>query len=472
MNDTTMVSAIAGQWDDDIVPQLTEYIRIPAKSPHFDPHWDANGHIERAIRLAEWWARRQPVRNLVLEIVRLPGRTPLIYFDVPGTAATDRTVLLYGHLDKQPEMVGWRDGYGPWDPLLEGGKLYGRGGADDGYAIFAALCAIGALQARGIAHARCVGIIETCEESGSFDLPAYLDALAPRMGHVDFVVGLDSGCGDYERLWSTTSLRGLVGGVLTVDVLTEGVHSGDASGIVPSSFRVARKLLDRVENAVSGQLLPTEFHVPIPAERVEQAKRAAAILGDMVFHKYPFAGSTQPTTREHVEALLNKTWRPALSITGADGLPSAADAGNVLRPCTSLKLSLRLPPTVNADEASRILQDVLETDPPYGASVRFEPESASTGWSAPPATPWLSRALDDASSRVFGKPSATIGEGGTIPFMAMLGKHFANAQFLITGVLGPHSNAHGPNEFLHVPYAKKVTACVAMAIAAHAQASG
>jgi acetylornithine deacetylase/succinyl-diaminopimelate desuccinylase-like protein len=470
VNDTTLVSAIASQWDSDIVPQLADYIRIPAKSPHFDPDWRAHGHIERAVGLAERWARRQPVRDLALEIVRMPARTPLIYFDVPGSAATDRTVLLYGHLDKQPEMVGWRAGYGPWDPLFEDGKLYGRGGADDGYAIFAALSAIGALQARGIAHARCVGIIETCEESGSFDLPAYLDALAPRMGRVDFVVGLDSGCGDYERLWSTTSLRGLVGGVLTVDVLTEGVHSGDASGVVPSSFRVARKLLDRIENSMSGLLLPAEFHVPIPAQCVEQAKHAAEILGDMVFRKYPFSGSTQAMTSEPVEALLNKTWRPALSVTGAGGLPAVADAGNVLRPRTALKLSLRLPPTADADAAARVLKDVLESDPPYGATVRFEPESASTGWSAPPTAPWLARALDDASTSVFGKPAATIGEGGTIPFMAMLGKHFSDAQFLITGVLGPHSNAHGPNEFLHVPYAKNVTACVAIAIAAHAQA--
>ena len=271
MNPEHLLSAISIQWDAEIVPQLTEYIRIPAKSPHFDPQWEINGHIERAIRLAEAWVGKQPVRGLTFEIVRLPGRTPLLYFDVAGTG--DRSVLLYGHLDKQPEMVGWREGFGPWDPLFENGKLYGRGSADDGYAVFAALAAIGALQAQGIAHSRCIGMIETCEESGSYDLPAYLDALAPQMGKVDFVVGLDSGCGDYERLWATTSLRGLAGGRLTVEVLTEGVHSGDASGIVPSSFRIARKLLDRIEDAATGHVLPAEFHAPIPAERVEQHRR-------------------------------------------------------------------------------------------------------------------------------------------------------------------------------------------------------
>ena len=466
MNPEHLLSAISIQWDAEIVPQLTEYIRIPAKSPHFDPQWEVNGHIERAIRLAEAWVGKQPVRGLTFEIVRLPGRTPLLYFDVAGTGG--RSVLLYGHLDKQPEMVGWREGFGPWDPLFENGKLYGRGSADDGYAVFAALAAIGALQAQGIAHSRCIGMIETCEESGSYDLPAYLDALAPRMGKVDFVVGLDSGCGDYERLWATTSLRGLAGGRLTVEVLTEGVHSGDASGIVPSSFRIARKLLDRIEDAATGHVLPSEFHAPIPAERVEQAGRAAEILGDIVIGKYPFADGTQPMVTDRAEALLNRTWRPALSVVGADGLPSSANAGNVLRPQTSLKLSLRLPPPIDGDHASQHLKRLLEADPPYGANVHFDHESGATGWNAPPTQAWLGRAIDEASSLFYDKPAAAMGEGGTIPFMAMLGKHFPEAQFLITGVLGPHANAHGPNEFLHVPYAKKLTACVAFVLAAHA----
>ena len=466
MNPEHLLSAISTQWDVEIVPQLTEYIRIPAKSPDFDPQWEIHGHIERAIRLAEAWVGKQPVRGLTFEIVRLPGRTPLLYFDVAGTG--DRSVLLYGHLDKQPEMVGWREGYGPWDPLFENGKLYGRGSADDGYAVFAALAAIGALQAQGIAHSRCVGMIETCEESGSYDLPAYLDTLAPRMGKVDFVVGLDSGCGDYERLWATTSLRGLAGGRLTVEVLTEGVHSGDASGIVPSSFRIIRTLLDRIEDATTGQVLPAEFHAPIPAERVEQAGRAAEILGDIVISKYPFADGTQPMVTDRAEALLNRTWRPALSVVGADGLPPSANAGNVLRPQTSLKLSLRLPPSIDGDHASQHLKRLLEADPPYGAHVHFDDESGATGWNAPPTQAWLGSAIDEASSLFYDKPAAAMGEGGTIPFMAMLGKHFPDAQFLITGVLGPRANAHGPNEFLHVPYAKKLTACVAFVLAAHA----
>ena len=466
MNSSALAATVARTWDASIVPQLVEYIRIPAKSPHFDPRWEANGHIERVIRLAEAWTRQQAVKGMTVEIIRLPGRTPVLYFDVPGRG--DSTVLLYGHLDKQPEMVGWRDGLGPWQPVIADGKLYGRGGADDGYAVFASLTAIAALQSQGIAHSRCVGLIETCEESGSYDLPAYLELLAPRMGAVDFVVGLDSGCGDYERLWATTSLRGLVGGTLTVDVLTEGVHSGDASGVVPSSFRIARAVLDRIEDSATGRLLPSILHAPIPEERVRQAKQAAAIMGETTIRKYPFADATQPMVGEHSEALLNRTWRPALSVTGADGLPAIADAGNVLRPRTALKLSLRLPPSVDGASAQDAMRKLLEANPPHGASVRFEGDEAATGWNAPPTAPWLAQALSEASQAFYGKPSAAMGEGGTIPFMAMLGKHFPQAQFLITGVLGPKSNAHGPNEFLHIPYATKLTSCVATVLAAHA----
>jgi acetylornithine deacetylase/succinyl-diaminopimelate desuccinylase-like protein len=470
MDTTRLAGAIARQWDADIVPQLTEYIRIPAKSPHFDADWQRHGHIERVIRLAESWARAQPVKGLAVEIVRLAGRTPLLFFDAPATAkAKDApTVLLYGHLDKQPEMVGWRADAGPWSPLYEDGRLYGRGGADDGYAVFAALSALGALDAQGSARSRCVGMIETCEESGSYDLPAYLDALAPRLGRVDFVVGLDSGCGDYERLWATTSLRGIAAGALTIEVLTEGVHSGDASGVVPSSFRIARAVLDRIEDPLTGRILPSEFHVPIPEERTEQARTAADILGDIVFRKYPFAGGTKPMVAGRAEALLNRTWRPALSVVGADGLPAIADAGNVLRPKTSLKLSLRLPPTLDGEGATAALKRLLEADPPHAATVRFDPDQGATGWNAPATAPWLAAALDEASKTFYDKPVAAMGEGGTIPFMAMLGRHFPDAQFLITGVLGPKSNAHGPNEFLHVPYARKLTACVARIVAAHA----
>ncbi len=465
---------IAGHWDEEIVREITEYIRVPAKSPHFDADWKAHGHIETVIRNAERWVRAQGVRGLAVEIVRIEGRTPLLFFDVPasGAAGGGPTVLLYGHLDKQPEMVGWHEGHGPWSPHMVDGKLYGRGGADDGYAVYASLAALKAVQAQGLPHARCVGVIETCEESGSYDLPAYLELLAPRLGRVDLVIGLDSGAGDYERLWQTTSLRGLAGGTLSVEVLTEGVHSGDASGVVPSSFRILRHLLDRLEDSATGRVIPAAFHATIPDERVAQARVASRILGETMVRRFPWARDTKPMVAEGAEVVLNRTWRPVLSVTGADGMPAIANAGNVLRPVTRLKLSLRLPPTVDGERAMHELKRLLEADPPHGAHVHFDAESAASGWNAPPTAPWLAAAIDAASRAHYGEPPGALGEGGTIPFMGMLGKQFPDAQFLITGVLGPKSNAHGPNEFLHVPYAKKLNACVAQVIVAHAQHGG
>jgi acetylornithine deacetylase/succinyl-diaminopimelate desuccinylase-like protein len=474
----SLAARIERQWDDDIVPQLVEYIRLPAKSPHFDRDWASNGHIEAAIRQAEKWVRAQAVPGLALEIVRIGERTPVLFFDIPATGglANERTVLFYGHLDKQPEMTGWREGLGPWVPVYEEGRLYGRGGADDGYAVFAALSAVMALDAEGVARPRCVGLIETCEESGSYDLPAYLDALAPRMGDVQLVVALDSGAGNYEQLWVTTSLRGLVNGTLEVRILEEGVHSGDAGGVVPSSFRIARQILDRIDDSRTGVVKPEAFNCDIPADRVEQARQAAAILGDSMWKRFPWASCcddqgtaslfAEPATKDPLGLVLNRTWRAALAVTGADGLPPTGSAGNVQRPFTSLKLSLRLPPLVDGPRAAEALKRTLEADPPYRARVRFDFDSAATGWNAPPVAPWLSAALDAASQANFGKPAAYMGEGGTIPFMGMLGVKFPAAQMLVTGVLGPKSNAHGPNEFLHVPYAKKVTVATAMVVAA------
>ncbi len=456
---------IGAHWDEEIVPCLTEYIRIPCKSPHFDADWQSHGHLGRAIALAKQWGEQQAIPGLTTEVIQLPGRTPLLWFEIPGDES--RTVLLYGHLDKQPEMTGWRDGLGLWTPLFEDGKLYGRGGADDGYAVFASLTALRSLHMQGIPHGRCVGLIECCEESGSYDLPFYLKALNSRVGNVDLVIGLDSGCGNYDQLWVTTSLRGLAAGTLSVEVLGEGVHSGDASGIVASSFRIARHLLDRLDDPRTGQVLPGEFHCTVPAERIEQAKLAGEVLGDSIVTKFPFVPGMRPMTQDAQQAVLARTWEPYLSVVGADGLPAIKDAGNVLRPHTSLKLSLRVPPLVDGTQATQDMKRILEAAPPYGARVRFEPDQGATGWNAPASAPWLLSALDAASQAFYSKPAVMMGEGGTIPFMAMLGKQFPRAQFLITGVLGPRSNAHGPNEFLHIPYAKKLTACVARVIAAH-----
>ena len=471
---TSLQNFVAEKWDDEIVPQLVEYIRIPNKSPMFDSDWAAHGYMDDAVKLMETWARAQDVKGMQVEVLRLQGRTPLIFVDIPASddAGTgEDCVLLYGHLDKQPEMTGWDADLGPWTPVIKGDRLYGRGGADDGYAIFGSIAAIQALQSQGVPHARCVVMIEACEESGSYDLPAYVDHLAARIGKPSLVVCLDSGCGNYEQLWCTTSLRGLAGGNLTVKVLNEGVHSGDASGVVPSSFRILRQLLSRIEDENTGRILIEGLHADIPADRLAQAKTCSEVLDTAIYDKFPFVAGMTPMHTDLTELVLNRTWRPALSITGADGLPPLSSAGNVLRPHTSVKLSLRLPPTLDGKQAGELLTKALMRDPPNGAEVTLHLEKDSTGWNAPTMTPWLEQAIDAASQDFFGKPAMYMGEGGTIPFMGMLGEKFPGAQFMITGVLGPHSNAHGPNEFLHIPMGKKVTACVARVLAEHRNAS-
>jgi acetylornithine deacetylase/succinyl-diaminopimelate desuccinylase-like protein len=457
------------QYTSSILPKLIEYIRIPNKSPSFDPQWQAHGHMDRAVALCADWARENLPEGATLEVLQLGARTPVIFIEIPASgSASGDTVLLYGHLDKQPEMTGWREGLGPWQPVLEGDKLYGRGGADDGYAIFASLTAINALRRDGLPHARCVVLIEACEESGSYDLPAYIDHLRPRIGELSLVVCLDSGCANYDQLWSTTSLRGVVVGTLSVSLLREGVHSGDGTGVIAASERVIRMLLGRIEDVNTGVMSVPALFTEIPAQRVAQARRTAEVIGAETYSKFPLQPFVRPVSDDVVELILNRTWRPGLAITGAEGWPLPREAGNVLRPSTTLKLSIRIPPEVDADAAERELKRVLEADPPYGASVTFDGRGGSPGWNAPLLAPWLEQALDAASQRHFGKPAMYMGEGGTIPFMHMLGEKFPAAQFFITGILGPHSNAHGPNEFVHIPTVKRVTRCVADVLAAHA----
>ncbi len=472
-----VLQSVTQAWDRDIVSQLSDYIAIPAKSPAFDADWAQHGHIDTVVQRAADWVLAQQVAGLTLEIVRLPGRTPVLFFEVAATRAShsqSETVLMYGHLDKQPEFSGWRSDLGPWTPKYEDGKLYGRGGADDGYAVYASIAAIQALKAQGATHPRIVGLIETCEESGSADLLPYVDALRTRLGNVGLVMCLDSGAGNYDQLWLTTSLRGMASGVLKVEVLSEGVHSGDASGVVPSSFRIMRQVLDRLEDSATGRLLPASFHVEVPPERLAQARATAALLGDELYQRFPWAHHdcggatlvTLPMTQDPLQALLQRTWVPTLSVTGAEGLPAFKDAGNVLRPSTAFKLSLRLPPLVDAAQAVQELKTLLEDNAPYQARVTFHAEGSANGWNAPDTAPWFDSALNAASQAHFGAPCGYIGQGGTIPLMNMLSRGFPKAQMMVCGVLGPKSNAHGPNEFLHVPYAKKLTAAVAQVMAA------
>ena len=462
-----LVSSIGKTWDDSILDRLVAYVRIPNKSPMFDPNWERNGHMEAAVTLMADWCRAQPLPGARVEVRRLPGRTPLLLVDVPGELPG--CVLLYGHLDKQPEFTGWLPGLGPWEPVIRDGRLYGRGAADDGYAVFSSLTALAALKQQQVRLPRCLVLIEACEESGSTDLPAHLDALGAALGEPSLVVCLDAECGNYEQVWCTTSLRGLLDGTLRVRVLTEGVHSGMATGIAPTPFRILQQLLARIENPVTGDLLPEELQVSMPRDRRTQASSAARVLGNEVAGKLPWAAGVQALSNDPTELIINSTWRATLAVTGADGLPQLGSAGNVLLPEIACKLSVRLPPTCDAARAIRAVQEALVRDPPYAAQVSFEPGSATGGWNAPAFAPWLEESINRASRTIYERDAVNIGCGGTIPFMGMLGARFPQTQFFITGVLGPHANAHGPNEFLHLEYTKKLTACVALVLADHAR---
>ena len=463
MNSVKLKKHIHDFWDDKIVPTLIEYIKIPNKSPSFDPDWEKHGHMDRVLDLAVKWTEKNKPEGSMVTIKKSPGRTPLLLLDIPGSK--EGNILMYGHLDKQPEMEGWNDDLGPWKPVIKDKKLYGRGGADDGYALFASVASVKALKKQSIDHPRILVLIEFSEESGSPDLPHYIDLCSDIIGAPNLVICLDSGAGDYKRFWTTTSLRGLIGLKMKVEVLKEGVHSGGASGHVPSSFRIARSLLSRLEDENTGEILIDELNTEIPDYRIEETKNLVSILNNEVVEEFPWKGNMKPSTKDNVEGVLRRTWKPAVSIVGVDGMPSTANAGNVLRPYTTLQLSMRIPPTTSAKKAVHAMKKVLSENIPYDAAVQLQFEKAGEGWNAPESKPWLLEAIDKASKEYFGQMACSMGEGGSIPFMGMLGKQFPQAQFVITGVLGPQSNAHGPNEFLHIPFAKRLTCCISSIIA-------
>lgn len=454
---------LAEQWDQEILPLIADYIKIPNKSVAFDPGWQAHGYMDQAMDLIENWCRKQPIEGMSIERLQLDNRTPLLFLEIKGQS--EDAVLMYGHMDKQPEMYGWDENKGPWQPVLENNRLYGRGGADDGYAIFSSLSAIAALQRHGIHHPNIQILIEASEESGSCDLPAYLDALADRLHQPKLIVCLDSGAGNYEQMWSTTSLRGLFNGVLNIKVTQDGMHSGASGGIVPNPFMILRDLLSRIENPGDGRVLINECYAEIPEQRVQQAATAAKVIGGDIAPTYGFLSGVSPLCNDTTELLLNRTWRPMLAVTGMSGLPAPDEAGNITIPEISAKLSMRVAPTADAKQAALATKKVLETNPPFNAKISFTIEDTGNGWHAPELAPWLAKLANDASMQFFNAETLYMGEGGSIPFMGMLGKKFPKAQFLITGVLGPNSNAHGPNEFLDIPYVKKLTGAITAVLA-------
>jgi len=462
-----MAAIVERYWEDEALTTLCEYVGIPCLSPEFDEDWADSGALDRAAELFAAWAGRRSLASSTAEVVTLPGRTPCVLVDVESTAVDSApTTLVYGHLDKQPPLGAWRDGLDPFSAVRRGDRLYGRGTADDGYAVFAALGALEALEAVGAPHGRVLVLIEASEESGSADLESYLDVLAPRFGPLALVVSLDSGCASYDRLWITTSLRGTINAVLRVGVMTEGVHSGMAGGVVPSSFRVLRELLDRLEEATTGEVAIPGCQVEIPSGRFAEIGQVAAEFGDDAVGHFPTLPGVELMGTDAHARLVRLTWKAALEVTGAAGLPAIEAAGNVLRPSSALKISLRIPPTADAATVAQALGEILTERPPSGAAASLEIEQASSGWVAPELPAWLAAAMEESSARYFGGPPRFLGMGGSIPSVTSLARRYPAALFFTTGVLGPGSNAHGTDECLHIPTAKAVTSCAAHVIAA------
>jgi acetylornithine deacetylase/succinyl-diaminopimelate desuccinylase-like protein len=471
MDSEILHGTVVRGWADGVLPSLAGLVEIPAVSAAYDVSWERNGHLRAAVDHVSDWAASRDLPGVRCDVVQLDGRAPLLLVEVPPTAnaTADGTVLLYGHLDKQPPLGDWSEGLGPWHAVARDGRLYGRGAVDDGYSGYAAITALEAVRAAGGEHARAIVLLETGEESGSPDLPAYLEHLADRLGEVSLVVCLDAGGGDYQRLWVTGSLRGIVQATVTVRVLETAMHSGLASGIVPSSFRIMRQLLDRLEDSATGEIKVPEMIVPIPGQRRADAEAVAALEPGATARRYPLVEGMRPASSDDVELILNNTWRPTLSVIGAAGLPEPAVAGAVLRASTTLRLSFRTPPTVDVQAAAAAVTRILTTDVPYGARVEVGDLLTGAGWHAPIPAPWLASALERASDRVFGSQFRTIGIGGGIPFMEMLGRRYPGAEFVVTGALGADSNMHVPDEWLNITFAEQVTEAVAHILDAHAR---
>jgi len=454
-------------FERDALATLTRYVAIPCLSPMFDAHWQESGHLEEALALLVEWCQQRRLKNFDVSVQRLEGRTPMLVVTVEATNEKSGTVVLYGHFDKQPPLGEWSEGLAPFTPVRRENRLYGRGVADDGYATFSSLLALETLEAEGVGHGRCVVLIEASEESGSPDLDAHLDALENELGDVELMICLDSGALTYDRLWVTTSLRGIVNVELTVSVLTQGQHSGVASGVVPSSFRVLRQLIERIEDSATGEIVLRELHATIPESHVRAARAITEEFGDVVANEMPLLPGLTLMGSDAADRLLRRTWSPALSVVGMGGIPAPEIAGNVLRPSTTAVLSLRLPPSVDAEVAVTALKNALTNNVPANAhvSATFHPAS---GWVAPPLAPWLERALDEASQVAFGRSPGFTGEGGSIPFLGALALRYPRVQFVATGVLGPHSNAHGIDEMLDLDMAVGVTNAVVSVLKAHA----
>ena len=458
---TRLSEYIDKQWDESALPSLCDFIEIPALSPSFDADWEENGYLDAAIETFVSWVKSLPLEKTTISVHRLKNRSPLLLITIEGDVSNE--VLFYSHLDKQPEATGWSEGKGPWKPVIEDGWLFGRGSVDDGYGGYAGILSVLGLQEQGISHPTCRFLIETGEESGSPDLELYLDELKSQLGTPDLVIVLDTGGIDYDRLWVTQSLRGIVAGTLSVKVSSVGVHSGHGSGVMPSSFRLARQLLSRLEDENTGEILPEWLHLKINDEMKKTCSEIVKMKGDEM-KDFPLLEGVKKQVEDPLDIFMTMNLKPSLSIIGADGIPPIESAGNVLRTNTDLKISIRTPPGIDASTVANKVQKLFEENPPNGAHVTAKMTEVADGFLSPKLPEAISSALEEACKEFYGKNSMSLFIGGTIPVMAMLQSRYSDSKFIITGAGGPGGNAHGPDEKLHISTAKKVTKCMSSVV--------
>ena len=452
-----------------LIPSISEFIKIPNQSRSFDSEWATNGLQEKACKFAMDFAEKQEIQNLTMTLIEEKDKTPAILaiidpFKNNETDITDisKTILMYGHIDKQPPLHGkWSKGLGPHTPVIKNNKLYGRGGSDDGYAWFTCILLAKTLQQNGIPHNRLVLFFETDEESGSRDLMHHLNKYKNQIGEPSLIICLDSGTTDYDHMCLTTTLRGLICFKLRVDVLTHGVHSGSASGIIPSSFRILRNVLDQFENSNTGEL-PPQFSVDIPQDKYGQAKLLTDLNQGNIDFKFPILEGVESMGYSGFQNYINRIWKPQLSITGIDGLPSISKAGNVLLPFTEVTCSLRLPPSKPAQQTKLDIQKFFDqVKIPHNAKLSCNILKTGSGFECPSYSPSFLEIINKSGLETFGNPVHFYGVGGSIPFLNDIKNVFPKSQFIITGVLGPNSNAHGPDEMLHLDYLEKLVLALA-----------
>ena len=457
------IKEISNEFDTNIIPSLSDYIRIDNLSPNYDPEWETNFKLEKAGYHLLVWSLNQGVKGMKGELIKEPGRTPMVYLEIPPQGS-DKTILLYGHFDKQPHLGEWAEGLGPTKPVIKDGNLYGRGASDDGYSTYTCVSAIKAIQSQKGKHGKIIITIEGGEESGSPDLVYYLKKLSDRIGTPDLMVCMDSGCKDYNTFWITTSLRGVCVLDLTVECLEESVHSGSGSGIAPDSFTIMRILLDRLQDSKTGKSL-VPIDVEIPSYRIEDAKKLGEYMKEKCVNDIvKLSPGVKPLSDDYSEIILNNTWRSTVVVTGMSYFPPAETAGNVLRAKTQCRISVRLPPIFNCKQSEVVLKEILEKDPPFNSKVTCKIMVSGNGWAAKDLCEPLKKSFNESSKKIFGKEFYNSGEGGSIPFIAELGELFPKCEMLVTGVLGPGSNAHCLNECLNIQFTKNITVALAHAI--------